>query len=90
MAYMESCLHFHPYYIPNIVLFFRVDTSIPDENNIATTLTTESFTFKKGYRKVININLQDSTNKPIDSGFNVSFTEPKLTDEDPVNFDFTL
>jgi hypothetical protein len=61
-----------------------------DENNSATTLTTESFTFIKGYRKVININLQDSTNKPIDSGFNVSFTEPKLTDEDPVNFDFTL
>lgn len=61
-----------------------------DENNSATTLTTESFTFKKGYRKVININLQDSTNKPIDSGFNVSFTEPELTDEDPANFDFTL
>ena len=61
-----------------------------DENNSATTLITEYFTFKKGYRKVININIQDSTNESIDSGFNVAFTTPTLTDEDPIDLDFTL
>lgn len=61
-----------------------------DENNSATTLITGDLTFKKGYRKVININLQDSTNEAIDSGFNISFTTPSLTDEDPLNLDFTL
>ena len=61
-----------------------------DENNSATTLITEYFTFKKGSRKVININIQDSTNESIDSGFNVAFTTPTLTDEDPIDLDFTL
>lgn len=61
-----------------------------DENNSATTLITEYFTFKKGYRKVININIQGSTNESIDSGFNVAFTTPTLTDEDPIDLDFTL
>lgn len=61
-----------------------------DENNSATTLITEYFTFKKGYRKVININIQGSTNESLDSGFNVAFTTPTLTDEDPIDLDFTL
>ena len=67
----------------------RIIIQYVDAKNSTTNIFEQNCTFTKGYKKVFDIKLNGS-GSDIESGFELSFTQPILTDEEAIHVEGTL